>query len=66
MNLNKNDFFLLAFKFQAESLTEKLNKTKEKRMEFEAMRDDLIKKLKLIHSRITLRRKEGSSHLISS
>jgi len=42
-------------------LTEKLNNTKEKRMEFEAMRDDLIKKLKLIHSRITLRRKEGNS-----
>lgn len=43
-----------------ESLEEKLKKIKDKRLETEHLRSDLIKDLKSIHNRITVRRKEGT------
>ncbi len=43
-----------------EFLKKKLEYVKSSRLELESVREDLIKRLKMIHNRITLRRKEGT------
>jgi hypothetical protein len=52
--------FEILFFFKVTDLKEKLKSTKKSRIEFEFLRDELIKHLKQIHNRITIRRKDGS------
>ena len=55
--LNPSNSYL--YTFLVEYLKKKLEYVKSSRLELESVREDLIKRLKMIHNRITLRRKEG-------
>jgi hypothetical protein len=45
--------------YQVEQLYEKYEAAKTDRLELELLREELIKRLKQVHNKITLRRKEG-------
>ena len=52
---------MINFDFLAEILRARLQELRNRRADLEKIREEIIKRLKNIHNRITLRRKEGNS-----
>ncbi|CAF0830695.1 unnamed protein product [Brachionus calyciflorus] len=54
-----NDVDIFQIENSVENMREKIKKTKQRRIELETLRSDLLKHLKTVHNRITVRRKEA-------